>query len=641
MRKKIGLIIDKGRRFKRINVPSGEALFFIVILVLSYWLRLGGIDRTYIPQITFLIATVISVKIVLFWMFRLYHMSFRYTSLYEIINVFKASLLSALFFSLISTVFRGNPLMVGFPRSVIFIDCMLTFIMSSGLRLAFRMFYFPQLKSGKEGRTLIVGAGSAGEQIVREMQISSLYSHIPVAFVDDDQKKRGSIIHGIRVSGGKQDIPETVKGLGIDEIIIAIPSATSAQLRSIMEYVRRSEIGNVKILPGLSHILTGKVTLGDIRGITVEDLLGRDPVKIDMENIASYLRGKHVLVTGAGGSIGSELCRQIAGFWPSSLIMLDVGETEIFYIDREIREKFPKIPVKAIVADVKDMARVREIFLSYLPHVVFHAAAYKHVPLMEMNPREAVLNNIEGTRTVAVASMESSVEKFIFISTDKAVNPTSVMGVTKRVAENLLRCRDCDKSRFVSVRFGNVLESRGSVVPIFKEQIKKGGPITITHPDMERYLMSITEAVQLVLQAGAMGKKNEVFVLDMGKPTKIFDLAQEMIRLSGFEPDKDIPIVFTGKRPGEKLFEELLTAEEGTVATKHEKLFVTQGLDTLGAEYMEKVENLIRRTKNNMDKEGIIALLKELVPTYQPESVQKEPISSLFSTSVTSDRSRT
>ena len=640
MRKRIGLIIDRWRRYKRINVPAGEALFFIVILFLSYWIRLGGIDRTHIPQITFLIATVIPIKILSFWMFRLYHMSFRYTSLYEIINVSKASLVSALTFSLISTVFRGSSIMNGFPRSIIFIDCMLTFIMSSGLRLAFRMFYFPQLKRGKGKRALIVGAGAAGELLVREMQTSPLYSHIPVAFVDDDPKKRGSLIHGIRVSGGKGEIPEIVKGLGIDEIIIAIPSATSAQLRSIMEYVRKSEIGNVKILPGLSHILTGKVTLGDIRGITVEDLLGREPVKIDLENIASYLRGKHVLITGAGGSIGSELCRQVAGFWPSSLIMVDVGETELFYIDREIREKFTKIPVQSVIADVKDTIRMREICFRCLPNVVFHAAAYKHVPLMEINPREAVLNNVEGTKTMAMISMESGVEKFIFISTDKAVNPTSVMGVTKRVAENLLRCRDREKSRFVSVRFGNVLESRGSVVPIFKEQIKKGGPITITHPDMERYLMSITEAVQLVLQAGAMGKGNEVFVLDMGKPIRIFDLAQEMIRLSGFEPDKDIPIVFTGKRPGEKLFEELLTAEEGTVATKHEKLFITQGLDALGSEYMEKVENLIRRTKDNMDKEGIIALLKELVPTYQPESLKKESISNLLSTSVTSDGSK-
>ena len=640
MKKRIGLIIDRWRRFKRINVPAGEALFFIVILFSSYWMRLGGIDRTHIPQITFLIATVIPIKILSFWLFRLYHMSFRYTSLYEIINVLKASLVSALVFSLISTVLIGSSIMNGFPRSVIFIDFMLTFIMSSGLRLAFRMFYFPQLKRGKGKRALIVGAGAAGELLVREMQTSALYSHIPVAFVDDDPKKRGSLIHGIRVSGGKGEIPEIVKGLGIDEIIIAIPSATSAQLRSIMEHVRRSEVENVKILPGLSHILTGKVTLGDIRGITVEDLLGREPVKIDLENIASYLRGKHVLITGAGGSIGSELCRQVAGFWPSSLIMVDVGETELFYIDREIREKFTKIPVQSVIADVKDTIRMREICFRCLPNVVFHAAAYKHVPLMEINPREAVLNNVEGTKTMAMISMESGVEKFIFISTDKAVNPTSVMGVTKRVAENMLRCRDREKSRFVSVRFGNVLESRGSVVPIFKEQIKKGGPITITHPDMERYLMSITEAVQLVLQAGAMGKGNEVFVLDMGKPIRIFDLAQEMIRLSGFEPDKDIPIVFTGKRPGEKLFEELLTAEEGTVATKHEKLFVTQGLDALGSEYMEKVENLIRRTKDNMDKEGIIALLKELVPTYQPESLKKESISNLLSTSVTSDGSK-
>ncbi|MDI6891056.1 MAG: nucleoside-diphosphate sugar epimerase/dehydratase [Thermodesulfovibrionales bacterium] len=622
MRKNIGLIIDKGRRYKRILVPSGEVIFFVGILVLSYWLRLGSLDERYVPQIAFLTATVVPIKIILFWLFRLYHISFRFTSLYEIIEVLKASSIFALLFSLTSLVFKDIHYMHGFPRSVIFIDFMLTFIISSGLRLAFRLFYFPQLRGGKGRRVLIVGAGAAGEQLVREMQTSPLSNYKPVAFVDDDMSKRGSIIRGVRVVNGKEGIPEIVKGMGIDEIIVAIPSASPAQLRSIMGCVRESEVKNVKILPGLSHILTGKVTLGDIRGITVEDLLGREPVKIELEKIASYLTGKRILVTGAGGSIGSELCRQLASFTPSSLIMVDIGETELFYIDREIKEKFDRVPVVPIISDVKDMISMGNIFLRYSPQVVFHAAAYKHVPLMETNMREAVLNNIEGTRITAHLSAKYNVEKFIFISTDKAINPTSVMGATKRVAENLLRCWDNEKCRFISVRFGNVLESRGSVVPIFKEQIKNGRPITITHPEMERYLMSITEAVQLVLQAGAIGKGGEVFVLDMGKPVKILDLAREMIRLSGLEPGKDIPIVFTGKRPGEKLFEELLTAEEGTLATKHEKIFIARGTDNLGAEYIKKVESLIDATRNSIENENIIAFLKELVPTYQPESIR-------------------
>ncbi len=385
-----------------------------------------------------------------------------------------------------------------------------------------------------------------------------------------------------------------------------------------MEYVRASGVKNVKILPGLFHILSGNAALGEIRDIIPEDLLGREPVKIDSEKIASYLTGKRILVTGAGGSIGSELCRQLASFEPSSLIMLDTGETELFYIDREMKEKFGKIPVTSIIADVKDMVGMRSIFSRYVPQVVFHAAAYKHVPLMETNLREAVLNNIEGTRVTALCSIERGVEKFIFISTDKAINPTSIMGASKRVCEKFLGCLNSKGCRFISVRFGNVLESRGSVIPIFKEQIKKGGPVTITHPDMKRYLMSITEAVGLVLQAGAMGEGSEVFVLDMGEPVNILALAHDIIRFYGFEPDKDIPIVFTGKRPGEKLFEELLTAEEGTSATKHEKIYIAHVTDKPGFEYIDKVENLITIARNDAENKNIVLLLKELVPTYQP-----------------------
>lgn len=619
MKQSIGIVIDRARKFKRILVPAGELLFLILILFLSYLLRLDRIDSIYLPQIGFLILTIIPVKLIIFWIFRLYHISFRYTSVHEIALVFKAAGISSLIFAFMSLILRDALFFKGFPRSIIIIDFILTFFMSSGIRLAFRFFYFPRLKE-KEGRkVLVVGAGRAGEQLVREMKTSPISHYIPVAFIDDDPGKKKSIIHGIKVEGGSEKIPEVVSDFAVDDIIIAMPSASSVQLKKTMEFVRKSGNKNVKILPGMSHIIMGEAKMGDVRAITVEDLLGREPVKIDMEHIAGQIKDKSVLVTGAAGSIGSELCRQVAVFHPSKLIMVDMGETELFYIDNEIRERFPALPVQAVIADVKDLLSMGSIFIKYSPQIVFHAAAYKHVPLMETNLREAVLNNIGGTRAVATLSIEHAIEKFIFISTDKAVNPTSIMGTTKRISENLLRSWDHKKCKFISVRFGNVLESRGSVVPIFKEQIRNGRPVTITHPDMKRYLMSINEAVQLVLQASAMGAGGEVFVLDMGEPIKILDLAREMIRLSGLEPDKDIPIVITGTRPGEKLFEELLTAEEGTSATRHERIFVAKGVK-VSPEYSQKVDILMKTAFGNFDREEIISMLKYLVPTYEPSA---------------------
>lgn len=624
MKESIGTIIDSLRKYKRIVVPAGEALFFAAIIVLSYWLRLETVTKTYIPQLVFLVMTIVPVKIMLFWLFRLYHISFRYTSIRDILVVIKAATLSALVFALFSLLLRDNSVLKGFPRSIILIDFLLTTIVSSGIRITFRMFYFPKLNERNRRRTLIVGAGSAGEQLVKEMQTSTLSMNLPVAFVDDDPDKRNMIIHGVKVEGGRDMIPEIIEDFNIDEIIIAMPSVSSGELRLIMDCVRGTKIKDVKILPSLLHVLSGQARMGDIRQIAVEDLLGRKAVTTELEGIASYLRDKRVLVTGAAGSIGSELCRQIASFGPMNLILVDIGETELFYIDRELEESSPQTARRVIIADIKDVTSMRGIFLAHSPQVVFHAAAYKHVPLMETNLREAVLNNIGGTKNLADLAIRSGVEKFIFISTDKAINPTSIMGTTKRVSENLLRCLHNEKCRFISVRFGNVLESRGSVVPIFKEQIRNGKPITITHPEMKRYLMSITEAVQLVLQAGMMGKGGEVFVLDMGEPIKIVDLAKEMIRLSGLEPDRDIPIIFTGIRPGEKLFEELLTAEEGTTATRHEKIFVAKDTKSPDAAYIEKVDSLLRKAQECTDRSGIISLLKDLVPTYKPGALSEK-----------------
>ena len=454
--------------------------------------------------------------------------------------------------------------------------------------------------------------------MVRDMMRSPQSSYFPVGFIDDDPQKKNTLIHGISVLGVRGDIPKLVKDSNVKEIIIAIPSATSKEIRGIMEYVRKTDIKDVKVLPSLSDLINGKVTLKDIRDISIEDLLGREPVEIDTGNLSSYIRGNNILVTGAGGSIGSELCRQTARFNPAKLIMLDRGETELFNIDMEIKEGYPDLRVSSIVGDIRDENTIKGIFRETTIDTVFHAAAYKHVPLMEANPREAILNNIYGTKVLAKISSESGAKRFIFISTDKAVNPTSVMGVTKRVAENLILGLTNNRTAFISVRFGNVLGSRGSVIPIFQEQIKKGGPITITDYEMKRYFMTIPEAIQLVMQAGAMGKGGDVLVLDMGDPISVYQVAEELIRLSGLEPDKDIPIVISGKRPGEKLFEELLTAEEGTTATLHQKIFSAKITEKIDKRYVKKIDKLISLARDNSDDGQLFSLLHELVPTYQP-----------------------
>jgi FlaA1/EpsC-like NDP-sugar epimerase len=452
---------------------------------------------------------------------------------------------------------------------------------------------------------------------VREMMRSSQHSYFPVGLIDDNPQKKNTLIHGIRVLGGRKDIPKLAKSLDVKEIIIATPSATSKEIRGIMDYVRKADLKDVKVLPGISDLINGKVTLKDIRDISIEDLLGREPVHIDMGEVSSYIRNKSILVTGAGGSIGSELCRQITRFDPAKLIMLDMGETELFNIDMEIREADPELDLISIVGDIRDDKKVKSVFKEHRIETIFHAAAYKHVPLMEANPREAILNNIYGTKVLAQRSAKSGVKRFIFISTDKAVNPTSVMGATKRVAENLILGLSADTVAFISVRFGNVLGSRGSVVPIFQEQIKKGGPVTITDYEMKRYFMTIPEAAQLVMQAGAMGNGGDVFILDMGDPVSIYHVAEELIRLSGLEPDKDIPIVISGRRPGEKLFEELLTAEEGTTATIHEKIYSARITGKMDREHLEKIDSLISLAREDKNSEQALSLLKELVPTYK------------------------
>jgi len=488
----------------------------------------------------------------------------------------------------------------------------------------FQIFKWPGIKGSYAGkRTLIVGAGDAGEQIVRNM-LKGGSRYFPVGFVDDDPMKAGMSIHNVKVVGKCKDIPTLANYHNIESLLIAMPSGTSKAIREIIKLGREAKIEHTRIVPTLSELISGEVSLSDIREIQLEDLLGRRPVKIKVNSIKRSLRGKTVLVTGAGGSIGSELCRQSLRFNPQKLIMLDQDETALFNIERRLRE-LSHLEVLSVVADVKNKSKMENLFIQFHPKVIFHAAAYKHVPMMEACPDEAVKNDIMGVLVTAEAATKCGAEKFVLISTDKAVNPTSVMGATKRVAEFLIRELNTKGSpRFLAVRFGNVLGSRGSVIPIFKEQIRKGGPVTVTHPEMKRYFMTPSEAALLVLQAGAIGEGGEVFVLDMGEPIKIVDLARELIRLSGYEPDVDIPIVFTGIRPGEKLFETLFAEDEDALPTEHKKIFMIKvDSDLRGKDLSDCLESLTTLVERG-DNGKIVDLLREMVPGYRPNAGMKE-----------------
>lgn len=473
---------------------------------------------------------------------------------------------------------------------------------------------------GKE--TLIVGAGDAGILVLKELKRSVNSPLYPTAFIDDDPEKLNLCILGIPVVGTREDIEDIVKQYNIKVVIIAIPSAQGSEITQITNICKEHNV-EVKIFPRISDIINGRITLNMIREVGVEDLLGRPPIELDLLSISGYITDKIVLITGAGGSIGSEICRQVSNFNPKTILLLGHGENSIYSIEKEIKQKFPLLSVKSIIADIQDRKRMEHVFSTYRPHVVFHAAAHKHVPLMENNPTEAIKNNIFGTKNVAECAHIYQAEKFVQISTDKAVNPTSIMGVTKRIAELVIQSlNERSSTHFSTVRFGNVLGSRGSVVPLFKQQIREGGPVTVTHPDMTRFFMTIPEAVQLVIQAGALEKEGEIFVLDMGQPVKISDLAKKLITLSGLIPDKDIQIKYTGIRPGEKLYEELFTKEEGSVASKHQLIFISKPTDLSKMELpslLKQLEDLVYINKVQGTGDEIKMILKQIVPTYQAE----------------------
>jgi len=549
---------------------------------------------------------------IIFYFFGLYQSAWRYASIRDMLRIAQAVLLRTAAVILAFVVFGHS----GLPRSVVVIDTLVLLLAIGGFRLLTRVHGELRLRPTGGRAVLIVGAGQSGEMIVREMLRRRDLDYSPVGFVDDDPDKHGVLIHGLPVFGGRDEISEIVRTRGVKEVIVAVPSASAADLRDI-----RARCGDPKVrlkaVPAVNEMLGGPAGLRQVREVAVEDLLGREPVVLDGEAIRRDIEGHPVLVTGGGGSIGRELARQLAALKPSRLILIDRSENNLFAIGLELQACAPEQAVSYCIADIQDERRMREIYALFRPRVVYHAAAYKHVPMMEFNPLEAVGNNILGTRLVARLAAEFEVGRFVLISTDKAVNPVNVMGKTKRVAELIVQSLNGGGTRFIAVRFGNVLGSDGSVVPIFRQQIAAGGPVTVTHPEISRYFMTIPEAVQLVMQAGTMGTGGEIFMLDMGQPVKIVDLAQNIIELSGFRPNVDIDIVFTGLRPGERLHEQLYMDGEETQPTAHGKIVMLSHppLDphTLALSVADLESALATR-----EPDATLARLTELVDAFAP-----------------------
>ncbi|WP_396147770.1 polysaccharide biosynthesis protein [Anaerospora sp.] len=592
-----------------------DTIIITVAPYLALLLRFEGIIGSRQYQMVYeYLPGIILIRLLTFYFFGLYNRLWRYASIHELLAIVSAVTVSSVFV-FIYMFGMGSKL----PRSIPIITWLIVVALVGLSRLFLRVLYMlRKTRKASCSKVLIIGAGDAGAMIARELRQRFYDTKNLIGFIDDDRNKIKNKLFGVPVLGNCDDLPQVVCKYGVTEIIIAIPSANGERLREIFKACRETKC-TVKTVPGLYEIIDGQVTVDQLRNIDLEDILRREPVKLDLDQIAGYLTRKRVLVTGAGGSIGSELCRQIARMSPSQITLVGKGENSIYEIHQELTAKFPKLSIEPVIADVRDKHRIFNIFSRVQPQVVFHAAAHKHVPLMEAQPEEAVRNNIFGTQTVAEAADRANAEKFVLISTDKAVNPTSVMGATKRVAEMIIQNMNrISNTSFVAVRFGNVLGSRGSVIPLFKKQILKGGPITITHPDMKRYFMTIPEASQLVLQAGALAQGGEVFVLDMGEPIKIVDMATDLIELSGLEPGRDIEIQFSGLRPGEKLFEELLTAEEGTSSTKHEKIYVAN----LKAVDERKFQESLMLLKSEMQNNVIIHMLTDLIPTYRNSKVE-------------------
>jgi len=602
--------------------PLADLLLVTAAYLLAYALRFeGDLPPLEWANIGKTLPWVVPVKMAFFFLFHLYRGMWRYTSLVDLANVLKAVTAASVAVVLV-LLFTFH--FQGFSRSVYIIDFVLTFLLVAGVRVLSRLLFTGSLRAlwnwrGVHGQAfkslLIIGAGNAGEKVLREISDNRQLRLHPVGFLDDDPAKRGRSIHGVPVLGAVSDI-DRVPVL-FDEILIAIPSADGESMRRIVDACERTG-RRYRTMPGLGELIDRRVSVQAVRDVTLADLLGREEVHLDRASIEACLKGKRILVTGAGGSIGSELVRQIGRFDPESLALVEFSEYHLFRIESEIRQKNPGLDLRSELVDVRNRPALERVFRLFRPQVVFHAAAYKHVPMQELQPWEAVFNNVRGSRNVMELALQEGAERFVLVSTDKAVRPTSVMGATKRVAELLVESMNGrGGTRFLAVRFGNVLGSSGSVVPLFQEQISRRLPVTVTHPEMTRYFMTIPEAAQLILQAAAMGNGGEIFILDMGRPVRIVDMAKDLIRLSGMEPDRDIPIRFIGLRPGEKIHEELITDGEGIVPTEHGKILVLKGGTWEWAALQVRVEKLLEAAAT-YDGDGIRRALMETLPEYRP-----------------------
>ena len=606
--------------YRRVFVILTHGVLWTAALYLGFLLRFDfTMPERYWQLFPLWLGIMLAIRMIVHLALGIFHGLLRYSGTRDLISLFNAGTISTALFTFVVFVFGPK----GFPRSILVIDWLASIMAVGGLRFGIRAIREialrgAEVKGTTRRRILVVGAGDAGETLVREIvRLGRKYE--PVGFLDDLEVKIGQRIHGIPVLGSVATVSEVVNREKIDELVIAIPSATGKEMRRIVDLCTASG-ALVRRLPGLDSLIDGRTSMSQLQDVKIEDLLGREPVKIDDEAIGAFIEGRCVVVTGASGSIGAELCRQICRFRPSRLILIERTENNLFHIHRALLPAFPDLKIVPCIADICSEQRMNEIFASEKPQVVFHAAAYKHVPMMEWNPIEAVKNNVLGTKVVADVANAHGVEKFVMVSTDKAVNPTSIMGVSKRSAEIYVQAlSQRSRTKYVTVRFGNVLGSEGSVIPIFKEQIARGGPITVTHPEMTRYFMTIPEACQLVLQAGVIGNGGDILFLDMGAPVKIVDLARDLVKLSGLAVGDDIEIVFSGMRPGEKLFEELSTIGENVEKTDHPKIFVGR-FRPYSWDEVEASFAVFRRLSSENDPVQVRATFKKLVPEFTQAS---------------------
>ena len=622
---------------------------YLIALWLRFDLRFSMIDPPYIEAWRRFLPIYVLFSLAVFWYLKLYKSIWRFASYSELLRVSLATMVSSLFHIVgITILFRRMPV------SYYFIGALLQYFAVLGIRFSYRFILLIRKINSKriQSRIMVIGAGAAGQMLVRDIHRAGEVGGDVVCIIDDNQNKWGRLIDNIPVVGGRESILEAVEKFAVDKIFLAIPSATAEQRRDILNICNETSC-ELKNLPGMYQLVLGEVTVSAMRNVSVEDLLGRDPIRVDLEDVFRFINGKTVLVTGGGGSIGSELCRQIAAHNPKELIIFDIYANNAYRIQLELKEKYPNLRLTVLIGSVRDSRRMFQVFEDYRPDIVYHAAAHKHVPLMEESPCESIKNNALGTYKTAYAALTHGCQRFVLISTDKAVNPANIMGASKRLCEMIIQAFDAkikagkaeeipqlythkgmenaDKAgdgtvfqnihtEFVAVRFGNVLGSNGSVIPIFKKQIEKGGPVTVTHPDIIRYFMTIPEAVSLVLEAGSFAKGGEIFVLDMGSPVKIDTLARNLIRLSGFKPDMDIKIQYTGLRPGEKLYEEKLMAEEGLEETENSRIHIGKPLHFDIDAFLKKIDGLMQCAYKNKDAD-VREMVQEIVETYHPAEI--------------------